>query len=115
MEQIERIAHMENLLNQAAQTVAALLNALEAYEDAKDALRELEAYYTGPLWFADYEADREGRLPETLLRGVLSEDAVYSLLADRDEALRKMHGLCKQALPTPGNAEEEGDAHAEHR
>ena len=32
-------------------------------------------------WFADYDADRAGLLPPDLKRGVLSEDAVYDLLA----------------------------------
>ena len=115
MEQIERIARMENLLNQSARAVAALKNALDAYEAAQNALRELEDYYTSPLWLADYTDDREGRLPETLRRGVLSEDAVYSLLTDRDAALCAMRALCRQNPPAAENAGEERNAHAKHR
>ena len=33
----------------------------------------------------DYEDDCAGRLPDGLLRGVLSEDAVHELLCRRDE------------------------------
>ena len=70
------------------------------------ALRELEAYYTGPLWRADYEDDCAGKLPPDVKRGVLSEDAVYTLLEARDEALRAMQVLCAPDRISPDASED---------
>lgn len=94
MQQLERIAHMETLLNQSADAVRQLEEALCTYRRVIPALRELEAYYTSPLWRADYEDDCAGKLPPDIKRGVLSEDAVYALLEARDEALHAMQALC---------------------
>ena len=43
--------------------------------------RRLVEYYEGGQWLRDYELDEKGLLPAGLKRGVLSEDAVYNLLA----------------------------------
>lgn len=80
MEQIERIERMERILDEASAVSAALLSALERWRALKPQLAELEAYYTSPLWLGDYDDDCAGKLPEGLKRGVLSEDAVDSLL-----------------------------------
>ena len=56
-------------------------------EDPKDGemLQVLKDYYEGPLWKEDYTADERGELPEDLIRGVLSQDALYDLLTDMTE------------------------------
>ena len=43
-------------------------------------LRLLSDYYGSAAWRRDFAADEAGRLPDTLRRGVLSEDGVYHLL-----------------------------------
>ena len=48
--------------------------------DVKEDIRILEEYYRSPSWRVDFEADEAGELPPDLLRGVLSEDAVYNAL-----------------------------------
>lgn len=48
-------------------------------------LRILKEYYEGPLWKEDYAADERGELPSHMKRGVLSQDAVYNLLAEIEE------------------------------
>lgn len=85
MDQLKRIAYMETILNEASSAVEALHSALARYEEMRPRIRELEAYYTGPQWMRDYEDDCAGRLPDGLLRGVLSEDAVHDLLCRVDE------------------------------
>lgn len=90
MDQIERIARMERILNESVQAVQALLQAIARFEGMQDAMRELEAYYTGEAWRQDYEDDEAGRLPADLCRGVLSEDAVYNLLLQRDMLLDRL-------------------------
>ena len=84
MTQIERIEHMERILNEATEAVQTLQAVLARYRKLKSCIAELEAYYTSPQWMKDYEDDEAGRLPVGLKRGVLSQDAVDSLLhADR--------------------------------
>lgn len=82
MEQIERIRHMEELLDETKKVVQDLSVAIERYEKIKDKINELVSYYESPLWMEDYRDDEKGKLPKNLKRGVLSEDAVYNLLSE---------------------------------
>ena len=45
-------------------------------------LQKLLDYYENGQWLADYALDEQGLLPDSLRRGVLSEDGVYDFLAD---------------------------------
>jgi hypothetical protein len=90
MEQIERIARMEQQLEMAAKAVHGLAAALDDYEAAQAALSELETYYGSKEWKEDFAADEVGRLPQELKRGVLSEDAIWNLLEQRDEVQKRM-------------------------
>ena len=92
MDQIKRIRHMEQILNEASASVRALSDALEQYSSLLPAIRQLAAYYESPLWRQDFEDDCAGKLPADLNRGVLSEDAVYNLLTDI-QSLREQYGL----------------------
>ena len=74
----ERIAYYESILDRAERKTA-------DGQDASPELRELEAYYTGPLWKEDYAADEAGLLPKDLKRGVLSQDGIYQLLEGAEE------------------------------
>ncbi len=91
MEQTERIARMEHLLEVASRAVKGLATALDDYEAAQEALRELEAYYGSEEWKQDFAADEAGRLPKELKRGVLSEDDVWNLLEERDEVESRLN------------------------
>lgn len=82
MEQIERIKTMEQHLNRASQAVIRLSAALDDYAEAREAIRELSAYYDSNDWKQDYADDEQGLLPNDLKRGVLSEDAIWNLLED---------------------------------
>ena len=48
----------------------------------RDLLRELETDYTGEDWKQDFADDEAGLLPDSLKRGVLSEDRIYDLLEE---------------------------------
>ena len=84
---------MEQEIEQAIRRIAAMeacFDALCAAADTPDLLREdaalrvslrqLEDYYHGGQWLADYTLDEQGMLPRALKRGVLSQDGVYDLL-----------------------------------
>ena len=53
-------------------------------ESEQEKLQELRQYYESGEWLSDYEADEQGLLPSDRKRGVLSQDAIYDLLADID-------------------------------
>ncbi len=93
MEQIDRIRHMEDILNRSAEVCAVFDEALEQFLALRGELDKLNAYYGSELWFHDLDCDRAGLLPPELRRGVLSEDAVYDLLTDYGalwERIRKL-------------------------
>ena len=98
MEQIARIIRYEQLLDRITAAEAALNRALDAFAELQADRRELEAYYTGPDWREDFEADEAGRLPAELKRGVLSEDAVYDALTEYRELLQRMQELAGSRL-----------------
>lgn len=91
MKQIERIQYFEMVLDEAEVAVRELTVALENYDKVKDKIKELEAYYESPLWMKDYHDDEEGKIPKSLKRGVLSEDAVYNFLSDHDVLLERLN------------------------
>jgi len=82
MTRIERITHMEGLLDKSTEVIARLEQALEDFAALQPDIAELEAYYSSPQWRKDFEADEAGKLPKDLKRGVLSEDGVWNVLED---------------------------------
>ena len=82
MTRIERITHMEALLDKSEEVVKRLEAALKDFANLAPDIAELEAYYTSPQWRKDFEADEAGKLPKDLKRGVFSEDGIYDLLTD---------------------------------
>ena len=82
MTRIERITHMEGLLDKSTEIIARLEQAIEDFAALQPDIAELEAYYSSPKWRKDFEADEAGKLPKDLKRGVLSEDGVWNMLED---------------------------------
>ncbi|MBP5718986.1 MAG: DUF4298 domain-containing protein [Abditibacteriota bacterium] len=93
MTQIERIQHMEAVLNEVQDGIAQLNTAAEHYLELLPKIRELSAYYGSPEWNRDFDDDRAGKLPDDLKRGVLSEDDVYDTLTDHRDILRQLLSL----------------------
>lgn len=81
-EQITRIRQMERRLVRATAAVKRLASALDRYEAVQDDIAALDGYYGSELWRHDFADDEAGLLPRDLKRGVLSEDAIWNLLAD---------------------------------
>lgn len=94
VKQIERIEHMEQNMERVMHAVRVLDDALNEYEAAQEALHGLESYYGSDTWKQDFADDEQGKLPQNLKRGVLSEDAIWNLLEDSralKERLEKLH------------------------
>lgn len=92
-QQITRIRQMERRLNRATAAVKRLEAALDKWEAAQEAIAALDEYYGSDLWKQDFADDEAGRLPADLKRGVLSEDAVWDLLADVKELKARLGGM----------------------
>ena len=85
MDRVERVKEMEAAMDELSAAIGALREALEKYEDIQPLADKLEEYLAGE-WTEDYEADERGELPADMKRGVLSEDGLYDLLAENDDA-----------------------------
>ena len=94
----ERIAYYEKILDRTADAIRNLEAALNEYEAICPLLQELERYYTGPEWKADYDADAAGDLPRDLKRGVLSEDGIDDVLSDFRDLEERLAALKEKKL-----------------
>ena len=95
MTQIERIEYMENIFDKTELSVKKLQDAIGEYKTAIKYIKELEAYYESDTWRQDYEDDENGKIPENLKRGVLSEDGIYSLLEENTELIENISQLAR--------------------
>lgn len=93
--QIERIKHMESLLDKALELVDEVSDLKNKLDSLSLIINELSDYYDSPLWQKDYKDDENGLIPSNLKRGVLSEDAVYNLLSDVDDLYYEIEAMTK--------------------
>ena len=104
--QIDRIKQMERSLDRASQAVMRLSAALDEYDEAQDALRQLTDYYGSDLWKQDLAADEAGIPPQDLKRGVLSEDALWNLFEDVRDLQERMADMLTESRPDQESADE---------
>lgn len=90
MEQKLRIEKMEQVLDQSSLAIKNLQKAIAEYEAIQTSLNALKEYYQSELWLQDYDDDQSGKLPADLKRGILSEDAIDTLLIENNEVLERM-------------------------
>ena len=89
-QQIVRIRLMERRLDRALLAVKRLSAALDKWEAVQEDIAALDEYYGSDDWKQDFADDEAGLLPADLKRGVLSEDAIWNLLADSKELNKKV-------------------------
>ena len=89
-QQIARIRQMERRLDRALLAVKRLSAALDKWEGVQEDIAALDKYYGSDEWKQDCADDEAGLLPADLKRGVLSEDAIWNLLADCKELNKKV-------------------------
>lgn len=97
-ERVNRISAAENALDKVVAANEQLTKALETYGRALDSLELFSDYYGSSEWFDDREASERGELPESLKRGVLSEDAPYDALVDTRALALDMLDVATNAL-----------------
>ena len=81
---------MERRLDRALLAVKRLSAALDKWEAVQEDIAVLDKYYGSDDWKQDFVDDEAGLLPADLKRGVLSEDAIWNLLADSKELNKKV-------------------------
>lgn len=87
VERLTKISEMEQILNDANSLINKMEQIQQEWTAMFSKLKTLENYYAEE-WQDDYNADERGEIPSEMIRGVLSEDAVYNLLiAHREIAL----------------------------
>jgi hypothetical protein len=89
-QQIARIRQMERRIDRALLAVKRLSTALDKWEAVQEDIAALDKYYGSDEWKQDFADDEAGLLPADLKRGVLSEDAIWNLLADCKELNKKV-------------------------
>lgn len=101
MTQTERIRRMERNFDEVQIATKKLADAIEAFAAAQAQTEELSAYYGSDLWRRDFDDDADGKLPQTLKRGVLSEDGLYNLLSEHRELAEKMLKIAEMMVHNP--------------
>jgi len=92
---IERVTKMENILDELTLIVEKTDQTMNELTDSLKDLNTLKRYYESQ-YMKDVMADKRLEIPQDLKRGVLSEDAVYTLLTDLFELSDKMAKLSKE-------------------
>jgi len=75
-----RVSYYENKMRHCRKVLVRLAAAQRDFEAIRGDMAELERYYTSPEWKRDFALDESGAFPDDLLRGVLSEDGLDTLL-----------------------------------
>lgn len=85
MNRYERISRMEGILDHHQELIDQLQPALCAFSEHQKECRKLAEYYSSEQFMKDVDASKKPSFPADLKCGVLSEDAVYNLLADNHQ------------------------------
>lgn len=86
---IARVKQMERCYDAVRNALEKDEALLGKNEEIKESIRSLKEYQETGQWLIDFKCDERRELPSNLKRGVLSEDGLYNLLIDVDNALSK--------------------------
>ena len=81
------IFQMEAILDKATTKLDSLEKNFADYLKFQSEIKKLEAYYTSQQWKDDFTMDEAGEFPDSIKRGVLSEDGIYNLLERNKEMI----------------------------
>lgn len=91
MKNYEHITKMENILVRQRESMKELNRCMDEIDAHGEEYKDLVAYYYSDQRSQDLRDDVDHLIPESLHRGVLSEDEIYDLMGDyRDAALRML-------------------------
>ena len=96
MEKYKHITEMENILDEHQQKLEELNRLLDFFEQHHEEYDRLVKYYYSEQRSKDLEDDENHLIPDTLKRGVLSEDGIYNFMLDHyDTGVRMMETALK--------------------
>ena len=95
-EQIKRIKQMEQILDNVQNAIEELNVSFEKFLSVQEDIKKLSEYYSSKAWLKDYDDDCNGKRPQELKRGVLSQDAVYDLLCVNNKLIKALNYLTKE-------------------
>ena len=95
---VKRIKEMEQILEESTEIFANVNKSLDELEKNMKKYNKLDKYYSSENWFIDEEAYREGKLPEDLKCGVLSEDLAYNLFIENNNIAIRMLEIATKML-----------------
>ncbi len=100
MDKYAHITKMETIRVQQDEMLRELNRLLDAMEEHRQEYKDLITYYYSQQREQDLRDDAAHLIPETLSRGVLSEDGIFDLVGDyRDTAIRMLEigvGMVKE-------------------
>ena len=97
-DKVKRIKEMEQILEESTEIFANVNKSLDELEKNMKKYNKLDKYYSSENWFIDEEAYREGKLPEDLKCGVLSEDLAYNLFIENNNIAIRMLEIATKML-----------------
>ena len=86
---------MEKRMRRAGKILKSMEYALDEWDMMCSDLKILNKYLGSEEWKADLKADEDGLLPESLRRGVLSEDGIWNLLVDHRVLMQRLYEMIK--------------------
>ena len=95
---VKRIKEMEQILEESTEIFVNVNKSLDELEKSMKKYNKLDKYYSSENWFIDEEAYREGKLPEDLKCGVLSEDLAYNLFIENNNIAIRMLEIATKML-----------------
>lgn len=91
MEKYEHITKMENIMVEQNKILKEMNQLFDAFDAQHEEYRKLLAYYYSEQRAQDLTDDSNHLIPESMHRGVLSEDEIFDLIGDyRDTAIRML-------------------------
>ena len=85
---VKRIEYMEKVFDEVQKSFQNCPDFAEN-EELQRKVSLLTQYLESGQWMRDFQLDEKGDLPKELKRGILSEDGLYNLLSEIDEAKRR--------------------------
>ena len=94
--QIERIIEMEKLFDESIDGLKEFEKSFRKFKSLQKKIDVLEDYYFSKMWRKDYEDDEKGKIIGDIKRGVLSQDAIYNMIIENDELLKRLGKFVKK-------------------
>lgn len=98
VKKMEKILDRLNLLTSLAESDLNFSKTKKKLLSYQAKVKELENYYSSPEWKKDFKLDEEGKIPQTIKRGVISEDGIYDALERNKELMAEIENIKSREL-----------------